>query len=84
LNTNDQKTIQALAQRLLTKSAHKLGGVAALAKHLGLSEGTVGEFITGKLVPPAEVIMKAVEPLLEAPMKDWRDLPHLDQPKADK
>ena len=73
LTTNDRKQIQALAQRMLIQSAHKLGGVGALAKHLGLGEGTVGEFIQGKLVPPAEVILKAIEPLIDSPASEWRD-----------
>ena len=67
MTSADQKQILALAQRILVKSAHKLGGVAALAKHLGMSEGTVGDFIAGKMVPPAEVMLKAVEPLLDEP-----------------
>jgi hypothetical protein len=86
LTINDQKQIQALAQRMLVQSAHKLGGVAALAKHLGLGEGTVGEFIQGKLVPPAEVILKAIEPLIDSPASEWRDPPaqRPDALKADK
>jgi hypothetical protein len=67
MTSADQKQIQALAQRIMVKSAHKLGGVAALAKHLGISDGAVGDFLAGKLVPPAEVMLKAVEPLLDEP-----------------
>ena len=73
--TNDEKQVQALAQRILVKAAHKLGGISALAKHIGLAEGTVGDFIQGKIVPSAEIITKAVEPLLDEPEAFWRDDP---------
>jgi hypothetical protein len=71
----DQQDIQALAQRILVKAAHKLGGVAALATHLGISEATLGEYVTGKLVPPADVILKAVGPLLDGPPSHLWDEP---------
>lgn len=62
--SSDREQIQALSQRILIKCAHRLGGVAALAKHLGVSEVTLGEWLNGKLVPPVEIVMKAVGPLL--------------------
>lgn len=62
-----EQEFHALAQRILVKAAQKLGGAAALAKFLGVSEATLGEWIAGKDVPPAEVILKAVVPLTDEP-----------------
>ena len=74
--------LQALAQRVMVKSAQKLGGVAALAQHLGVSEATVGDFVTGKVVPSADLVLKAVGPLMEAgPVPHWDDHPsNTDKP----
>jgi len=60
--------IQALAQRILAKAAHKLGGVAALAKHLGVDEGTIGDWLAGRDIPKAEVILNAVSVLVDEPV----------------
>jgi hypothetical protein len=68
------RKIQALAQRVMVKSAHKLGGIAALAEHLGVSEAAVGDFVTGKVVPSADQVLKAVATLMEAgPVPHWDD-----------
>ena len=61
----DQQQIQALSQRILVKCAHQLGGAAALAKHLAVSESTLAEWLSGKKVPPVEAIMQAIAPLLD-------------------
>lgn len=67
MNSNDKQQVEALSQRILVKCAHRLGGVGALAKHLDVSEGTLAEWLSGRLVPPVEIIMKAVSPLLAEP-----------------
>jgi DNA-binding transcriptional regulator YiaG len=59
MNNNDNKQIQALAQIILSKAGFKLGD-DALAKYLGVSDGTLAEWLSGKTVPPAEAILKAV------------------------
>jgi len=62
--SSDREQIHALSQRILTTCAHKLGGTAALAKHLAVSELTLTAWLTGKQVPPVEVIMQAISPLI--------------------
>ena len=64
MTSGDQEQIQALSQRILIKCAHRLGGVGALAKQLEVSEGTLAEWLNGKAVPPVDLIMKAVSPLI--------------------
>jgi hypothetical protein len=64
MKASDQEQVHALSQRILIKCAHRLGGAAALANHLQVSEGMLAEWLSGKNVPPVEVIMKAVGPLL--------------------
>jgi hypothetical protein len=64
VTSSDQVQIQALSQRILIKCAHRLGGVGALARHLEISEGTLAEWLNGTSVPPVELIMKAVTPLI--------------------
>jgi hypothetical protein len=66
-NSRDREQIQSLAQRILAKCAQKLGGVGALAQHLGVGEATVAEWMTGRHVPNTDVMLKAVAPLLEEP-----------------
>ena len=63
-SASDKDQIHALSQRILTKCAHELGGAAALARHLGISEGTLAEWLSGQHVPPVEAIMKAIAPLI--------------------
>ncbi len=58
--------IQALAQRILVKAPHKLGGVA-------VGEATLGDWLAGKFVPPVEVILKTVSLLVDEPATFWRD-----------
>ena len=64
--------IQALSQRILAKAAHKLGGVGALAKHLGVGDATIGDWLAGRQIPRAEVILKAVSVLIDEPAPAWR------------
>lgn len=76
---------QALAQRLLIKAAQKLAGVTALADFLQVLEGTLAVWIAGKEVPPATVILKAVELLIDEPVSFWRASSDLnDQPSKPK
>ena len=65
--------IQALAQRILVKAAHKLGGVEALSKYLDIGEATLGDWVAGRFVPPVEVILKTVSLLVDEPATFWRD-----------
>lgn len=53
--------MQALAQRVLTKAAKKMGSPELLAQHLGVSPSVLTEWINGKEVPPAELIHKAAD-----------------------
>jgi transcriptional regulator with XRE-family HTH domain len=64
--SSDNEQIHALSQRILAKCARELGGAAALAKHLGISESTLAEWLSGGQVPPVEAIMKAIAPLISA------------------
>ena len=60
----DQKQIHALSQRVLMKAAERLGGIGELARHLGVGEATISEWIAGKSIPPTDVILKVVDPLI--------------------
>lgn len=75
MSFNDKEQIHALSQRILTKCAHELGGAAALARHLGISEGTLAQWLSGKRVPPVEFILKAVVPLISNRELSGRPLP---------
>ena len=72
---SDQQEIQALSQRILAKAAHKLGGVAALSQVLGVGDATLAEWIRGRHVPPAEVILRVVSLLVDEPTTFWREPP---------
>jgi hypothetical protein len=74
---DEPQEIQALAQRILVKAAHKLGGVGALSKLLGVGEATLADWIAGRYVPPAEIILKAVSPLIDEPAEFWREKSHM-------
>jgi hypothetical protein len=81
MTSGDQEQIQALSQRILVKCAHRLGGVAALAKHLEVSEGTLAEWLNGRNVPPVDVIMSAVRPLIgDADTVASREIPVARRP----
>ena len=62
--SSDKDQIHALSQRILTKCANALGGAEALARHLGISEATLAEWLAGRKVPPVDAIMRAVAPLI--------------------
>ena len=64
MNGSDREQIHALSQRILINCAHRLGGSAALARHLGVGEDTLADWLSGERVPPVDVIMKAIAPLV--------------------
>lgn len=64
MSFNDKEQIHALSQRILSKCAQELGGAAALARHLAVSDAALAEWLSGKRVPPVEIIMKAIAPLI--------------------
>ena len=53
--------MQALAQRVLTKAAQKMGSPELLAQHLGVSIVILRQWIDGEKLPPAELIHKAAD-----------------------
>jgi hypothetical protein len=57
--------MQALAQRVLTKAAHKMGSLELLAQHLGVSISVLRGWINGDKLPPAELIHRAAELVLD-------------------
>jgi hypothetical protein len=57
--------MEVLAQRLLTKAAQKIGGPEVLAKHLGVSRSTLQHWMDAKDLPPAEVLHKAADLVLD-------------------
>jgi len=57
--------ITALSRRILVKCAHRLGGVGALARHLEVAEATLAEWLSGKSVPPIDLVIKAVHPFID-------------------
>ena len=64
MSSNDSEQIHALSQRILRKCARELGGAAPLARHLAVSDAALADWLSGKQVPPVEIIMKAVAPLI--------------------
>lgn len=76
-----EKEIHALAQRILVKAAIKLGGSGALSKHLGIDEATLGHWLAGRSVPPAETVLKAIAPLVDEAATLLRD-PAISRPRT--
>jgi hypothetical protein len=72
-NSQDEQQIQALGQRILLACANKLGGVEPLARYLQASEEQVREWLVGRTVPPAALVMRAIDPVLGDPATPWRD-----------
>jgi hypothetical protein len=50
--------------RVLHRACQALGGVEALAKHLGVSITTVHRWLEGDEVPPTSIFLKAVDVIL--------------------
>jgi hypothetical protein len=67
MTSGDQVQIQALSQRILMKCAHRFGGAAALARHLEVSQDTLADWLNGIGVPPVDLILRAVTPLISDP-----------------
>jgi hypothetical protein len=57
--------MQALAQRVLTKAARKMGSPELLAQHLGVPISVLRGWIDGIKLPPAELIHKAADLVLD-------------------
>ena len=57
--------MEALAQRLFTKAAQKIGSPELLAKRLGVSTSTLQRWMKGEDVPPAEMFHKALDVILD-------------------
>jgi hypothetical protein len=57
--------MQALAQRVFTKAARKMGSPELLARHLGVSISVLHGWINGDKLPPAELIHKAADLVLD-------------------
>ena len=79
-NSNDEKQIQALGQRILLACANRLGGVEPLARYLSVSEAEVREWIVGRSIPPAAIVLKAVDPVVGDPEGVWQDRPEQEAP----
>jgi hypothetical protein len=60
----DDRQIQLLSQRILVQCAEMLGGTVELAKHLQVSHDQLMNWLEGKSIPSAEIILKAVDPLV--------------------
>jgi hypothetical protein len=60
----DQKQIELLSQRILQLCAEKFGSTAALATFLGVPEHDLADWMEGKNLPPASVILTAVDTLV--------------------
>jgi hypothetical protein len=58
---------KSLSQRMLVQAAHRLGGVAELAAHLCVSETALDAWVAGREATPTEVVLKAIDVLLDAP-----------------
>ena len=64
--SQDERQISGLAQYVLAKAALKLGGAAALARHLKVSDSELTAWMDGTQLPPADLVLRAVNPLLRA------------------
>lgn len=69
VSPNDDKQIQAIVQRILAQAGWKLGG-ASVAEYLGVSDATLAEWLTGKSVPPAQIIQRVVALIETKPTLD--------------
>ena len=67
--------VGSLAQRVLRNAAKKLGGEKELAAYLGVSAHVLQEWLAGKDIPPTELILRAVDLLVDEPKRDDADRP---------
>jgi hypothetical protein len=77
-NSQDEKQIQALGQRILLACVTKMGGVVPVARYLQVSEEQLREWIAGKTVPPAAIVLKSLDPVVGEPEAIWGDRPQPD------
>ena len=56
---------RALAQRVLAKAAARIGSADRLAKYLGVEPATLELWLQGSQIPPVEVILRAVDLVVE-------------------
>ena len=66
MNSNDDTQRQRLAQSIMTNCVVRHGGTEALAKHLGVTQDQVIDWIGGKEVPSVEIVRKAIEPFIKS------------------
>jgi hypothetical protein len=55
---------RALAQRVLAKAAVRIGGADRLAAYLKVTPEELEVWLTGKAVPPVELILRATDLLV--------------------
>jgi len=82
-NSQDDKQIQALGQRILLACVTRMGGVVLVARYLNVSEDQLRGWLAGKTAPPVAVVLKAIEPVVGEPEAIWGDRPRPD-PEASK
>lgn len=63
-NSRDAEQLRTLAQHILLKAVAYHGTAHALAKNLGVEYQVLTGWIAGQSIPPAEIILKAVAPLV--------------------
>jgi hypothetical protein len=56
---------RALAQRVLAKAAVRVGGADRLAAYLKVTPEELEVWLTGKAVPPVEVVLRAADLLID-------------------
>jgi hypothetical protein len=61
-DTTPAQGLMVLAQRVLARAGFKIGG-DALAKHLGVPDEVLTRWLTGKSVPPMDIILRAIDVL---------------------
>jgi DNA-binding transcriptional regulator YdaS (Cro superfamily) len=57
----------------LLACAELLGGMGELAKHLGVTEKQLAEWVAGRASPPPEMLLKAVDPIIAGNRKPNAD-----------
>jgi len=71
---------RAILDRLLLLTAERAGSRTALCRHLGLTHAQLQRYLTRKAMPPAKVILRAVdllighEDLKSISERTWRSL----------
>jgi len=55
----------AIVQRLFALAAQCVGSASALVQHLGLTYSELGTYLAGAAMPPEEVLLRALELVIE-------------------